>query len=143
MFNKVLLAIDLNHEASWKKALPTALDLVRQSSGTLHLLAVLPDFGMSIVGSFFPQGFEKDALEKMQADLLAFVSANVPDEVKSECHLGHGHVTEQILQKASGLGADVIVMASHPPDDVRDFLVGSNASGVVHRSPVSVLVVRG
>jgi len=143
MFKNVLLAIDLNHEASWKKALPTALELVRQSSGTLHLIAILPDFGMSIVGSFFPQGFEKKALEKMEADLAGFVATNVPDDVTPVCHLGHGHVTEQILTKASSLGADVIVMASHPPDDVRDFLVGSNASGVVHRSPVSVLVVRG
>ncbi len=142
MFKNVLLAIDLNHEASWKKALPTATDLVRQSGGTLHLLAVLPDFGMSLVGSFFPPGFEKNALEKMHADLLAFAGANVSDDVNSECHLGHGHVTEQILSKAAGVGADVIVMASHPPDEVRDFLVGSNASGVVHRSPVSVLVVR-
>jgi len=142
MFKNVLLAIDLNHDKSWTKALPTAMDLVRQSSGTLHLLAVLPDFGMSIVGSFFPAGFENDALKRMHEDLLAFAAANIPDDVASECHLGHGHVTEQILDKASAVGADVIVMASHPPDDIRDFLVGSNASGVVHRSPVSVLVVR-
>jgi nucleotide-binding universal stress UspA family protein len=143
MFKNVLLAIDLNHEASWRKALPTALELTRQSSGTLHLLAVLPDYGMSIVGTFFPADFEKKALEKMHAELTGFAAAHLPDDVASECHLGHGHVTEQILERASKLNADIIVMASHPPDEVRDFLVGSNASGVVHRSPVSVLVVRG
>jgi nucleotide-binding universal stress UspA family protein len=36
----------------------------------------------------------------------------------------------------------VVVMASHQPDRVREFLVGSNADRIVRRSPVSVLVVR-
>ncbi len=143
MFKNVLLAIDLNHEASWKKALPEAGELVRTSGGTLHLLAILPDFGMSVVSTFFPKEFERNALKKMHEDLAAFVKDNVPSDIASEPHLGHGHVTEQILKTATKVSADVIVMASHPPDDLRDLLVGSNAGSVVHRSPVSVLVIRG
>ncbi|MDF1720610.1 MAG: universal stress protein [Minwuia sp.] len=143
MFKNVLLAIDLNHEASWKKALPEAVDLVRASGGTLYVMTILPDFGMSVVSTFFPKDFERDALVKIHADLTAFVAANVPSDISSEAHLGHGHVTEQILTMAAKVGADVIVMASHPPDELRDLLVGSNAGGVVNRSPISVLVIRG
>lgn len=143
MFKNVLLAIDLNHEASWKKALPEAADLVRASGGTLHLLTILPDFGMSVVSTFFPKGFEAEALKKLHGDLEAFSAANMPSDIASEAHLGHGHVTEQILKTAAKVSADLVVMASHPPDDLRDLLVGSNAGGVVNRSPISVLVIRG
>jgi len=38
---------------------------------------------------------------------------------------------------------DLIVMASHPPEEVQDFLIGSNADRVVRHSPIPVLVVRG
>jgi len=48
-----------------------------------------------------------------------------------------------VLETAEAVGADLIVMASHQPDEMRDFLVGSKADQVVQRSPVSVLVVRG
>jgi len=59
MFKNVLLPIDLDQESSWKKALPSALEFCRASGGGLHILTVVPDFGMSIVGQFFPEGFEK------------------------------------------------------------------------------------
>ena len=56
--------------------------------------------------------------------------------------MGHGHVHETILKVAKKLGADLIVMASHPPDDLRSFLVGSSAEKVVRHADVPVLVVR-
>ena len=46
MFSNILLPIDLNHPASWTKALPEALDLQKASGGKLHLMTVVPDFGM-------------------------------------------------------------------------------------------------
>ena len=49
---------------------------------------------------------------------------------------------EIILAKAGKLGCDLIVMASHPPDDLRTFLVGSYADKVVRHSEIPVLVVR-
>ena len=142
MYDTVLLTIDLNTEASWAKALPAALDIVRQSGGTLHILAVLPDFGMTIVRDFFPADFEAKAVEHAKGELDAFVAANVPEGVTCVPHLGHGDIHSVILKSAEDLQADLIVMASHPPDQLRTMFVGSNADWVVHRSPVSVLVVR-
>jgi len=48
----------------------------------------------------------------------------------------------EILKAIETHHADLVVMASHSPDRVREFLVGSQADRVVRRSPVSVLVVR-
>ena len=57
MFNHVLLSVDLEHESSWIKALPVALDLCKSCGAALHVLTVVPDFGMSIVSQYFPQAF--------------------------------------------------------------------------------------
>ena len=59
MYRNVLIAIDLNDKSSWVKALPTAVNMCKSFGANLHLLTVVPEFGMSVVGQFFPKGFEK------------------------------------------------------------------------------------
>lgn len=141
MTKTILLPIDLNHEASWTKALPMALDLAGEG-GTLHLLGIVHDLGTAAVASFLPEGFEQKALQAMKADLDAFAAARVPAGRKTVAHVGHGHVPEQVLTHAKQVGADVIVMASHPPDELMTWLVGSQADKVVRHSDRPVLVVR-
>ncbi len=142
MFDKVLLAVDPNHPESWERALPMAIDMVRQSKGELHVAAVVPDFGMTIVRSYFPEGFEPESLRRAKEDLDAFVEAETPKDLKVYAHLGHGDADEQILKIAGNCGADLIVIGAHRHDAMHTFLVGSHADRIVHRSPVSVLVVR-
>lgn len=141
MFKEILLAVDLNDEGSWKKALPVALDLTRASGGTLHILTVVPDFGMSIVGQFFPEGYEKDISEKVLAALKAFVRDHVPDDVKTRRIVGEGTVYEVILDIAKKIGADMIVVSAGR-HDLKDFLLGPNAARVVRHADCSVTVVR-
>lgn len=141
MFNNILLAVDLNDEGSWAKALPVSLDYVRASSGTLHIMTVVPDFGMSIVGQFFPKGYEKDVGEKVLATLKEFVKTHVPDDVKTQRIVGEGTVYEVILNMAEKINADMIVVSSGR-DDLKDFLLGPNAARVVRHATCSVTVVR-
>ena len=142
MFRTILLAIDPTHEDSWKEALPRASALARAAGGKLHIAAVVPDFGMSMVGSYFPKDFEANALIRAREDLAAFAEREAPTDVEVELHVGHGDVAEQILSLAESTQADLIVMASRQPDRLRTLLVGSHADKIVHESPVSVLVVR-
>ena len=44
MYKKILLAVDLNENASWKKALPTAIEYAKVFGADLHVATVLPDF---------------------------------------------------------------------------------------------------
>ena len=142
MFNTVLLTVDLNAEASWQKALPQAIELVRTSGGTLHIMSVVPDMGMPLVEGFFPDDFEEKAIKAANAALDALVRDHVPEGIAVHQHLGFGRIHNEVLKAIEDVGADLVVMASHQPDRVREFLVGSNADRVVRRSPVSVLVVR-
>ncbi|MBS0124050.1 universal stress protein [Thetidibacter halocola] len=141
MFDNVLLPIDLNHPASWEKALPMAARLCGPA-GTLHVLGIVHDLGAAAVASYLPAGFEQHALQQMKADLDAFVAKEVPAGVQAQAHVEHGHVAEHILHAGRAVNADVIVMASHPPDEFMSFLVGSNADRVVRHADRPVLVVR-
>lgn len=141
MFDNVLLPIDLNHPKSWEKALPMALKVIGDT-GTLHILGIVHDLGSASIASFLPPDFEQNALKKMKDDLDAFIAETVPEGTRAEAHVGHGHVPEHILSAADDVGCDLIVMASHPPDEFMTFLVGSNADKVVRHAKHPVLVVR-
>jgi len=142
MFKSILLPIDLSAPASWSKALPTALNMAKTSGGVLHVITVVPDFGLSVVGTFFEEGFEAKAMHKVGEDLTAWVNAHVGDGVEVHPHVVHGRVYEQIMEAADKLGVDLIVMGSHTPE-LSDYLLGPNAARVVRHARQSVFVVRG
>ena len=141
MFKHVLLSVDLEHDSSWIKALPLALDLCKSCGATLHVLTVVPDFGMSIVGQYFPTDFEEEVGDKVLARLKDFVAEKVPGDLSVQHIVGRGSVYEVILDMAETVEADLIVMASHRPE-LQDFLLGPNASRVVRHAKCSVMVVR-
>ncbi|WP_108482722.1 universal stress protein [Oceaniglobus ichthyenteri] len=142
MFNTVLLTLDLNTKESWEKALPAAIELIRTSGGRLHVMSVVPDMGTPLVDGFFPSNYEKLAVEAASKALDKLVEEHVPSDIKVKQHLAFGKIHRKVLQVIEQTGCDLVVMASHRPDRVREFLVGSNADRIVRRSPVSVLVIR-
>jgi nucleotide-binding universal stress UspA family protein len=141
MFNKVLLPIDLSAPESWRRALPAALEVLR-TGGELHVATVMPDFGMSVVGSYFENDFEQRALHELGEQLSDWVTQNVPAGTEVHPHVLHGTVYDQIILAADRLGADAIVMGSHRPE-LKDYLLGPNAARVVRHAKQSVFVVRG
>ncbi|MBV2361597.1 universal stress protein [Thalassococcus sp. CAU 1522] len=141
MFDKILLPIDINHPESWEKAIPAALQCSGEG-GEIHLLGIVHDLGVGVVSTFLPADFEKKAMEGLKAALGDLVRKAFPAGSKVQTHVGHGHVPETILRIADQVGADLIVMSSHPPSDLRSMLVGSYADKVVHHAPIPVLTVR-
>ena len=141
MYKNILLPLDLNHESSWQKALPVALELCGSFGAKLHVMTVVPNFGSSYVAGFSPADFERKALDQAQAALAKLVEGNVPDGVEVQQIVANGTVYEEVLSKAGGIGADLIVMASHRPE-LQDYLLGPNAVRVVRHAEVSVMVVR-
>jgi nucleotide-binding universal stress UspA family protein len=141
MYKTILLPVDLNDETSWKKAMPSAITMCRQYGASLHVLTVVPDFGMAIVGQYFPEDYEKKVSQKVLEQLHAFVKEHVPDDIRVQHIVGEGTIYEVILNIAEEIAADLIVIASHRPK-VQDYLLGPNAARVVRHARCSVLVVR-
>lgn len=141
MFDTILLPVDLTAETSWRKALPAALRLGGPGA-TLHVVAVVPDFGMSMVGGYFEKGFEKKALQDVGEKLTAWAAQNVPQGVDVHPHVLHGRIYDEIIAAAAKLEVDAVVLAAHRPE-LSDYLLGPNAARVVRHAPCSVFVVRG
>ncbi len=141
MYDNILLSVDLNEEHSWIKALPTAVEMAKAFGAALHVAAVVPDFGMAVVGGFFPDNFEEKALAEVGEKLKAFCQEHVPADVKVNHVVRHGRVYEEILKVAKETSTDLIVMGAHRPE-LQDYLLGPNAARVVRHANCSVLVVR-
>lgn len=142
MYKTILLSVDLNEESSWQKALPAAVAYARAFGATLHVLTVVPNYGMTMVAQYFPDDFEEKALAESLARLEALIAEQVGKDLAVKAIAARGTVYEQIIKTADGLDADLIVMASHRPE-LKDYLLGPNAARVVRHAERSVLVVRG
>jgi len=136
-----LLQGDINDPARWETGLTAAKRCAGQG-GEIHLLGVVHDLGSALISSFLPEGFERKAMEELKAKLGELADASFSPNETVETHVGHEHVPETILRVAEQIGADLIVMASHPPNDFETLLVGSNADKVVRHSPIPVLTLR-
>lgn len=137
----ILLPVDLADRNSWTSALRVALEQVRLHGATLHVVSVLPDFGMSVVGSYFRKDYEKEALAAFATALRDWVDTHVPEDVTVRPHVLHGSIYDEILRAANKLDADLIVIGSHRPE-LKDYLLGPNAARVVRHARQSVYVVR-
>ena len=141
MYSDILLAIDLGHLEDERRAVETVVEYARAFHARIHIMTVVPDFGMSIVGGFFPKDFEKQAVEKANAALHAYADEHIPADIRRRHIVGYGVIYKEILKYAEVAKADLIVLSAHRPE-LEDYLLGPNAARVVRHGNCSVLVVR-
>lgn len=141
MYRNILVPVDLSDKHSWRKALPSAISLCRAFEASLHVITVVPEFGLPMVGQFFPEGYEAKLRQQAARQLKEFVAAQVPDEIPTRRIVAEGKIYQEILKAAGAIKADLIVMGSHRPE-LKDYLLGPNAARVVRHAPCSVMVVR-
>jgi len=125
---------------SWDKSLANAVEICQGSGASLHLLRVIPDFGMSIVQQYFPEGYEQEVADKALEELKAFAAENVPDGIEVQHIVGEGKVYEVVLNIAGDVNADLIVMAARRAEKT-DYLLGQNSARVARHAGCSVLIV--
>jgi nucleotide-binding universal stress UspA family protein len=141
MYRNILVPVDLSDKHSWRKALPTAIALCRTFEARLHLIAVVPEFGLPIVGQFFPEGFEARLRQQAAKQLRDLAAEQLPSEIEARRIVAEGKIYQEILKAAEAIKADLIVMGSHRPE-LGDYLLGPNAGKVVRHARCSVMVVR-
>ena len=141
MYRNILVPVDLSDKHSWRKALPTAVSLCETFEARLHLMTVVPEFGLPMVGQFFPAGYEAKLRQHAAKQLKEFTATQVPDEITTRRIVSEGKIYQEILKAAAAIQADLIVMGSHRPE-LSDYLLGPNAGKVVRHAKCSVMVVR-
>jgi len=141
MYKNILVPLDLDDATSWEKSLPTAVALCQTFGAALHVMTVLPDYTMTIVGQYFPAGAAQAAADKAFEDLNALVDKATPADLTVNTLVARGTIYQQILEAGTRLNVDLIVMGSHRPT-LSDYLLGPNAAKVVRHFDKSVLVAR-
>ena len=142
MFKNILLTLDLANLDEEMRAVEVVVDYARTFGSTLHILTVVPDYGLSIVGGFFPPDHEKTSVTKAHAELQAFTRRVIPADIRHRHIVDHGVIYRIILHYAREIKSDLIVLSSGRKVDLEDYLLGPNAARVVRHAKCSVLVVR-
>jgi len=141
MYDHILMAIAPDSNESYARALPEAVSLAKAHGATLHIMTVVPDYGSSLVASFFPEGYERKALQHAKEALQRVVKPHLPAGLQHQLIVAHGRIYKEICRVAEEVRAGLVVMSSHKPSPA-DRIVAPNAQQVLLHAPVSVLIVR-
>ncbi len=141
MFQTILVPMDLAYRPDRRRALPVAADLAEKYDGRIHVMTVIPDYGMPLVGSYFPAEQAEQAAAAARDELRKLALDHIPEARLAGVTVRRGTVYREILAAAEECGCDSVVMTAHRPE-MKDYLLGPNAARVVRHATIPVLVVR-
>src|ERR1700730_782155 len=140
MFKSILVPIDLADTDLAKPAIATAATLSQTWSGTVRLLNVLPMTPVMLAG-YVPADFDVQQRASSEEALVIVARESGIEAPRISSVVRQGGIYHEILEEATAIKADLIVMTSHRPA-MRTYFLGSNAGHVVRYAKCSVLVVR-
>ncbi len=141
MSRQILCAIDLAHKDMARAIVDRGAELAGLDGAALSIMTVVPDYGMTIVGSYFEDGTLKKAIAAADEQLHAFVDEVLPGHGKVQHITATGSVYEEVLKAADACGAHLILIGANRPD-LADQMMGPNAARVARHANVSVMIVR-
>lgn len=138
MFQHILVPVDLDEQSSWSKMFPVAAKLRAAFAARLTLMTVITDRDATSEVQWTSIAY--GALVDRTTTRLRTLAHDGLDE-GTEIKVGSGSVYGAILDAASDIEADLIVLPSHRPA-MRTFLLGANAERVARHARCSVMIVR-
>ncbi len=141
MFDTILLTVDLNDLKGSERPAQAALRMAKAEGAELHVVNVVPDFGMSIVGSYFDKSHNKQILADAKKALEEWAGETFKDFGPVTLHVDQGTIYDRVLRAAKQVDAKAIVVGAHK-SQLQDYLIGPNASRIARHATQSVFVVR-
>jgi nucleotide-binding universal stress UspA family protein len=135
MYSRILVPISFEDDARIQAALGVARALAAQGAEIvlMHVVEPVPPYAIRYV---------PDDLVKATRDGLAAELDRLAGELPGgRGELVTGHAGKAILNHATRIDADCIVIGSHRPE-VQDYFFGSTAAHVVLHARCAVMVVR-
>ena len=143
---RILVATDFS--AASASALEFAKTLATRFDASLHLLHVLED--PYITGAFAPDiyapppaGLRESWLHSAETTMAALITEADKTTFNLTTDVVFGPIAQTIVERASQIGADLIVMGTHGRGGVAHLLMGSVAERVVRTAECPVLTTRG
>ena len=143
MTGPVLCAIDISDGEHDNAVIREAKKMADLAGVSLDVITVVPDFGKSVVGTYFESDHHTKMMEASKEALNDVVTATIGAEANSKTRhiVATGTAYEEIIRLSETAQSSLIVIGAHKPD-FKDYLLGPNAARVVRHSNCSVYVVR-
>ncbi|UWQ90312.1 universal stress protein [Aliisedimentitalea scapharcae] len=141
MFKTILLTVDVNDFKGAERPAEVAMQMAQADGSALHVMNVVPDYGMAIVGSFFGPGHSKKILTEARTALETWGKDRFADLPEVHFLVDQGTIYDRVLQEAEIIGADAIVVGAHK-SQLQDYLIGPNAARIARHATQSVFVIR-
>jgi universal stress protein A len=135
---RILCPVDF--DMSSLAALDLAHATVRDNGGTLYVLHVVPSIAL-LATSVIPSLVQRTSHFYFAHARLAEIARESLYDVDHHLLLRTGSPAEQILDAATELEAQMVVMATHGRKGPSRLFLGSVAEAVIHRSPCPVLTI--
>ena len=143
MTNSVLCAVDVSNGDDDMNTIQAAARLAKLDDAQLDVIAVVPDFGISQVGSYFTKDHHNTMLAEAKEALNALVTKALDAKQNEKVRhiVATGRAYEEVLNLAEKAKSELIVVGAHD-SALTDYLLGPNAARIVRHAKCSVFVVR-
>lgn len=138
MYRKIMVPVDLAHIEDMSKAIKVALETARRDNAEVVFVGV--------TGTV--PGVAAHTPEEFRAKLhgLAVVESAV-GHVRATDHMVISHdpridLRQRLLDTVTAIDADLVVMATHRPEEGPQIFTSSNGGFIAAHAPVSVYVIR-
>lgn len=141
MFQKILVPLDLNDKQATTLVIPAALNCVHAFGSELHLMHIIPDYGLKMVEDYLPNSWFKQQKVKSIESMKKAVEPLLPESVTPHYSVALGAVYDEVIAASQRISADLIIIPA-TRSELKSYMLGSNASKVVRYAECSVMVVR-
>jgi nucleotide-binding universal stress UspA family protein len=141
MYKNIVIPVDLSDKKNLNSIFPPALHFVNAFGSKIHLIYIIPDFGIKMVEDYLPRQWLADQKQKYFKQMEELIAKFIPEEIKAECYVGRGAIYDQVISYADKVEADLIIVSAVRPQ-FKGYMLGPNASKIVRHSAISVLVAR-
>jgi universal stress protein A len=138
-YPRVLVAVDETPAAAFalRHVVPYAVD----QRSRLTLISVVPNPPGIVAAAGVSPARMAEQMEQDAATRLRRIAESLPSEVSVTTVLRHGDPAEEILRYVGEQPVDLICMGARGRGRVAGALLGSVSTGVLHHSPVPVVVL--
>ena len=140
MFKKILVPVDIQRPGQAAEILKVAGQLASQFDSAVHVMTVMPGYGMPLVATYFPADAKNTAKHEIEARLGSLIDANYP--AKATYGVAEGKRAEEILKAAKRRKSDLILIGFKSTGKLSDTILGSVGTKVAQRANCSVMVLR-
>lgn len=137
MFTKILVPVDLGHIERLEKALTAAAEQARTHAAHVVYMGVTEETPGAVVRT--PEDYKEKlaAFAAGQAETHGIKAAALPIVSTDPA----AEINKLILKAVQDTGADLVVMASHPPR-MLDWILPSHGGHIAEHAEVSVFIIR-